>query len=488
MNNLLPVILTDKEMLDKLGNDGKGKLKYNMMEGGYMSNDGAVCLVLKRSPYEGMLIPMKENDDKTNKLWAKYVCKLFGYKYEDKEVSATVEAEPTSIIPEEPELEQAIPTPPEASTPTASNNPNPTPAPIVNASNVKINTTKDPIVLGDTTGLPNDVWLEWRKHGPKGDIKYTLGGSDIAVVFGVSPWKTPLELWMEKHGDIPVKKQDNELQLEMGHLLEPISAHLFSRVTGQYVYEDKNLYQHPDYPWALANIDRRYYTEDGEDAILECKCTSFYKREDWDEDKYPYYYELQLRFYMAVLNINKGAFACFWGNNPDNDFKHPTIERDLEIEKEIFERCQAFIDSLYEGVPPTMEGVKSETAIKALQRIYEKGDKALPTLEFGAKKGKLIKKISENDMKVKLLKKEIDEIETESEELKVKIIEEMKEHEAATYTEPDGTVYTAKYPTRSRTTVDSKRLKEEEPDIYKEYQKTTYSRTFSVKVTEPKKV
>ena len=52
-----------------------------------------------------------------------------------------------------------------------------------------------PIILCDTVGMTNDRWLECRMHGPKGDIPYTVGGSDVAAIFGVSPWTTPLELW-----------------------------------------------------------------------------------------------------------------------------------------------------------------------------------------------------------------------------------------------------------------------------------------------------
>ena len=37
-----------------------------------------------------------------------------------------------------------------------------------------------PILLCDTTGMSNDRWLECRMHGPKGDIPYTIGGSDVA--------------------------------------------------------------------------------------------------------------------------------------------------------------------------------------------------------------------------------------------------------------------------------------------------------------------
>ena len=75
-----------------------------------------------------------------------------------------------------------------------------------------------PILLCDTTGMSNDRWLECRMHGPKGDIPYTVGGSDVAAIFGVSPWTTPLELWMIKKGRMKPKPKDNADQLEMVQL------------------------------------------------------------------------------------------------------------------------------------------------------------------------------------------------------------------------------------------------------------------------------
>ncbi len=41
-----------------------------------------------------------------------------------------------------------------------------------------------PILLCDTKGMSNERWLECREHGPDGDIEYTIGGSDVSVVFG----------------------------------------------------------------------------------------------------------------------------------------------------------------------------------------------------------------------------------------------------------------------------------------------------------------
>jgi len=177
-----------------------------------------------------------------------------------------------------------------------------------------------PNILIDTAGMDNDRWLECRMHGPLGNIPYTVGGSDVAAIFGISPWTTPLELWLIKKGRIKPPEKSNANQLQMGHLLEPIAAYWYEQKSGNAVTEDTNLYQHADHPYALANFDRRFTrASDGEPGILECKSCTYHKAGDWAEDAIPLYYELQLRFYLAVADVDIGAFSAVWGNNPDND-------------------------------------------------------------------------------------------------------------------------------------------------------------------------
>lgn len=94
-----------------------------------------------------------------------------------------------------------------------------------------------PIILCDTAGMTNERWLECRAHGPKGTIPYTVGGSDVAAIFGVSPWTTPLELWMIKKGRMKAPVKPNQEQLMMGHLLEPIAAYWYQQKTGNTVYD-----------------------------------------------------------------------------------------------------------------------------------------------------------------------------------------------------------------------------------------------------------
>ena len=146
--------------------------------------------------------------------------------------------------------------------------------------------SSEPIILADTKDMTTEEWEAARQHGPDGSLDFTIGGSDVAALFGVSPWTTELDLWLEKTGR-KKRKIENPYILEMGHLLEPIIGHFFGVKTGHKVKSDTYLYQHCDFPYMLANPDFRYEDKnDGSEGILECKSTSYHKSEEWGEDRY----------------------------------------------------------------------------------------------------------------------------------------------------------------------------------------------------------
>ena len=339
-----------------------------------------------------------------------------------------------------------------------------------------------PNILCDTKGMTRERWLDCRMHGPKGDIPYTLGGSDIAAIFGVSPWVTPKELWLIKKGRMKVPPKSNELQLELGHLLEPIAARLYELKSKNIVEEDTLLYQHAHYPYALANFDRRIIRkEDGERGILECKSTSHFKADAWKDDGCPLYYELQLRFYLAVADVSFGDFAAIWGNNPDNDFAMPRLIRDPVMEGQIFERCDEFIWSLVHDKEPTMEDIAPKLALESLAKIYGSSQPGLPTIEFPKEYEGDLRRIAELQQQVSDHRKQADKLEKEAEARSVRIAELMMKHE-------HGVLETTKdkllidFVSRKTTRVDVARLKDEKPSIYEEFKKTTESHKVKVSV------
>jgi len=49
--------------------------------------------------------------------------------------------------------------------------------------------------IASTENMAYEEWLEWRKKG--------IGGSDASAVCGVSRYRSPIELWLEKTGQLP---------------------------------------------------------------------------------------------------------------------------------------------------------------------------------------------------------------------------------------------------------------------------------------------
>lgn len=339
-----------------------------------------------------------------------------------------------------------------------------------------------PNILCDTAGMTNKRWLECRAHGPKGDIEYTVGGSDVAAIFGVSPWVTPLELWMIKKGRMKPQAKANALQLEMGHRLEPVAAYFYEVKTGNKVTDDTFMYQHSDYPYALADFDRRYMRRtDNKPGILECKSCTYRHASDWADGAYPLYYELQLRFYLAVADVDIGAFSALWGNNPDNDMATPEIERDKVKEAMIFEKLDEWIWSLKNDKPPTMDGVAPKLALESLARIYKTGMPELPTVEFPAKYEKPLRRIINLQEKISDCKAEIKKYETEVTAHSARIAEIMKEHEHGVL-ETAGDSILIDFVTRKSRRTDVAELKRRYPAVYEDVLKTSESRSLRISV------
>ena len=107
---------------------------------------------------------------------------------------------------------------------------------------------KPPNVLTPTADLPREKWLEFRRQG--------IGGSDAAAVLGISPFRTGVDLYYDKLGLPVAESEENWVAMEMGNLLEDLVARIFAKKTGLKVTPMKMMFQHPDHPWMLADLDR----------------------------------------------------------------------------------------------------------------------------------------------------------------------------------------------------------------------------------------
>ena len=113
-----------------------------------------------------------------------------------------------------------------------------------------LNLNYEPNIIKSTANLTREEWLKDRRLG--------IGGSEASIVMGVSPWATRRDLYYDKIGWKPIRidpEEDNWVAKQVGNRLEELVAMIFSRKTGFEVYEDKNMYSHPLYPFMIADLD-----------------------------------------------------------------------------------------------------------------------------------------------------------------------------------------------------------------------------------------
>lgn len=140
-------------------------------------------------------------------------------------------------------------------------------------------------------------WLENRK--------IYLGGSDAACVIGKNPWKTNVQLWLEKTGKTEPEDISGKACVKFGNDAEPIIRELSKLNYPQYEfhYEENNSFINDKYPYMAASLDGWITDkETGRHGIHEIKTTeivSSMQKEKWNK-QIPVNYYCQLLHYFAV--------------------------------------------------------------------------------------------------------------------------------------------------------------------------------------------
>lgn len=340
----------------------------------------------------------------------------------------------------------------------------------------EMNLCYEPSVLVETGGLTEQEWLSYRRFG--------IGGSDAAAVMGQSPFCTKRDLYYDKRGIQPVldEEESNWVAKEVGHRLEDLVAEIFSKKTGFKVYPVRKMFQHPLFPFMLADVDFFIQFPDGAIGILECKTTNYNCQEKWANNTVPLNYEYQGRHYMAVMNINTVYFACLYGNN-ENEFIIRKMDRDFDIEADLIAEEEYFWN---ENVQKRLEPPYTEKADLVLESIRKHCGPADQDADLIKLSGAHVKEIE----RYLLLKKKKSELDKESKKLEedmklayTGIVEDMGINCKGVLKSSEA-VYTITYNPVYRTSIDKKgleKLKIQCPDIYEDYVSVTESRRFSVK-------
>jgi putative phage-type endonuclease len=299
--------------------------------------------------------------------------------------------------------------------------------------------------------MTREDWLQHRRAG--------IGGSDAGSIAGLNPWRTPLDVYLDKTGEIP-PVEENEL-MYWGTVLEDVVAQEFSKRTSLKIRRNNSILKNEQYPFMLANVDRMIVgVKDG----LECKTANAFMKEKWSDGGIPDAYQAQVQHYMAVTGFDAWWIAVLIGGN---DFRYQKVKRDdefidllIKLEKDFWE------NNILAGVMPEIDG--SKAANELVKKMF-------PSASTGAKK-ELSKEANSNlslyleyeemEKKYKLLKDEMgNKIKLELEDTEIGML-------------PNHIV---SWKNVSSNRFDSKGFQKDHPDLFKEYSKISKTRRFTIK-------
>lgn len=187
-----------------------------------------------------------------------------------------------------------------------------------------------------------------------------IGGSDLAAIIGVSPWKDAHALYLEKTGALPPDEAETKAQ-RRGRLLESAIANLYAEDTGARI-EQGDTFELPTAPGipGRAQVDFIEIVPVGDDTKetpripLEIKSASEFTRGQWGPsgtDDAPVYYCTQVHWQIAATGADFGRLVALLGAD---DLRVYTIPRDEKVIAYLLDAAREFWQRVQDRNPPPM--------------------------------------------------------------------------------------------------------------------------------------
>lgn len=123
--------------------------------------------------------------------------------------------------------------------------------------------------------MSRESWLEARKCG--------IGGSDAGAVLGVNKYKSNVELWREKVGEVNPADISDKPAVMFGKSAEPHIRELFKLEHPEFAvdYHEFYMYVNDKHPYIYATLDGELTAQDGRRGILEIKTATINNHVQW---------------------------------------------------------------------------------------------------------------------------------------------------------------------------------------------------------------
>lgn len=184
-------------------------------------------------------------------------------------------------------------------------------------------------------------WLAARKKG--------VGASESAAALGISKYKTPTDVFIEKTQDTPPLQFN--WNIERGKAMERLLRAHFNRTYGQATTEVAGVHAMEECPIVMASFDAITA-----DAVIDFKSTT--NRAAWGEpgtDEAPVEYIIQIQQQMMVSGREQGYIGVeFFGREP----AYYLFRKDAELQERIKEGLVAFWGCVERGTPPEPKTVE----------------------------------------------------------------------------------------------------------------------------------
>jgi putative phage-type endonuclease len=180
-----------------------------------------------------------------------------------------------------------------------------------------------------------------------------LGGSDAWAYCGKDPRKTPMDLWMEKTGKLPVapaREREPNSRPGWGSRLEPVVRDWLSEELGRKIHHNpKKLYRSDTIPFLIGHLDG--ITESPMEGV-EIKCADKFMADEFGErgtDQIPIRYVLQVMHYMIVTRLPRFHVGALVGGN---DARHYVVEYNEDLAQMIIDQATKFWHYVETDTPP----------------------------------------------------------------------------------------------------------------------------------------
>ena len=192
-----------------------------------------------------------------------------------------------------------------------------------------------------------------------------ITATDVSVIAGLNPYKTPYQLWAEKLGKYtpdPVGPA-----AVRGILLENAVAEFYEMETGRELRRSNGIVRLKQIPWVMASLDR---TIVGEEGLVEIK-TSTSPR--WSLHPVPPEVVAQVQWQMFVTGAPWVDVAVLLGGLV---FRIERVKADWRYQSELFVKAERFREALATETPPALQGQDSDALAAAVPQVSEEYENA----------------------------------------------------------------------------------------------------------------